>query len=61
MEDKACGVGGVLNGVEIPVQLPTQRQSGADVCFSGEGLQKDADAGVIAFPDRCHDLLDHLT
>ncbi|MEU0041203.1 hypothetical protein [Streptomyces sp. NPDC006333] len=54
----ACGA---LIGVEIPVQLPAQCKSGAEVCFAGEVLQQDVDAGVIAFPDGCHDLLDHLT
>ncbi|GAA3502702.1 hypothetical protein GCM10019016_098110 [Streptomyces prasinosporus] len=50
-----------LIGVEIPVQLPAQGESGAEVCFAGEVLQQDVGAGVIAFTDGCHDLLDHLT
>jgi hypothetical protein len=43
------------------VQLPAQCESSAEVCLAGEVLQQDADAGIIAFPDGCHDLLDHLT
>jgi hypothetical protein len=49
-----------LCGIEILIQLPAQHEEGAEVGFTGEAFQQDAYASVVAFPDRRHDLFDHL-